>query len=336
MSTHWIAGKRVVVVAPAFHDWDLGSYVTRILARKGAHVVTFGYARIAPGAKRQRQLLAMCRRTRPHLLFGLKLDGIDAATVRRIRDIGSRISLWYVDCFGPAVPDWIASLLPEVDVFFTSAKGLLPAYADIAPTPAYWAGECVYLPAFSRVPHAAADRRLFGSQVAFVGSVYHPAENTTAFERRAQLFNRIGARYDLTIWGRQYHRPSGLKRCTVIEWPAYHHDMVRICRSSDIVLGINFINSIELYFSNRTYLTLAAGGFHLTHYVPGLETMFENHRHLVWYRSTPECLDLLDHYLKRPTLRRRIADEGQRWVRRRFSMTQQVGRMLERIERHGG
>ena len=51
--------------------------------------------------------------------------------------------------------------------------------------------------------------------------------------------------------------------------------------------------SVERYFSNRTFLTLAAGGFHLTHYVPGLETMFENHRHLVWYRSDEECLELI-------------------------------------------
>jgi hypothetical protein len=332
----WIQNRRILLVAPAFHPWDLGSYVAKILARKGAHVETFAYGQSADRPSVQTALLAACRRVRPHLLFGLKLDAIDALTLRHIRSMGATVSLWYVDCFSTEPPEWIRPLFQECDVFFTSAKGLLPKYASIAQTPAYWIVEGAYLPAFRTVRLNRADRRLFGSQVAFIGSVYH-GSGLQHVQRRARLFRRLGRDYLLTVWGRQQYPATALtadKRCRVVEWPAYNSDVVRICQSSDIVLGINLINSIELYFSNRTFLTLAAGGFHLTHYVPKLETMFENHRHLVWYHSTRECVELAGFYASRPRLRRAIASAGHAWVRSRYSMTTQVNTMLERIQHH--
>jgi spore maturation protein CgeB len=103
-----------------------------------------------------------------------------------------------------------------------------------------------------------------------------------------------------------------------------------------VVVGVNHINDVELYFSNRTFLTLASGGFHLTRYVPGLERMFRNREHLVWYHGEEECLRLIEYYLERPRLRRRIAAAGMDWVRRRYGMTRQVNRILRMIdEQHG-
>src|SRR5262249_30519406 len=86
--------------------------------------------------------------------------------------------------------------------------------------------------------------------------------------------------------------------------------------------------SVALYFSNRTFLTLACGGFHLTHYVPELERMFTNRRHLVWFHSDDECLDLIRYYLARPRARRAIARAGQRWTRRRYGMRRSWRRIL--------
>ena len=117
-----------------------------------------------------------------------------------------------------------------------------------------------------------------------------------------------------------------------MRWPAYNAELVNVCQASAIVLGINTINTVELYFSNRTFLTLASGGFHLTHYVPALETMFENHRHLVWFQSDDECLDLAAFYLKRPAARRRIAEAGRRHVRRRYGMHRQFTTMLRLVD----
>ena len=117
-----------------------------------------------------------------------------------------------------------------------------------------------------------------------------------------------------------------------MRWPAYNAELVNVCQASAIVLGINTVNTVELYFSNRTFLTLASGGFHLTHYVPALETMFENHRHLVWFQSDDECLELTAFYLKRPAARRRIAEAGRRHVRQRYGMHRQFTTMLRLVD----
>jgi spore maturation protein CgeB len=202
-----------------------------------------------------------------------------------------------------------------------------------------WLLEGVYLPAFPDLAASRAQGRLYGSDVAFVGSVLHPpVRDRRLAGHRRRLLDRLSRRYRVTVWGPQRRpgsaRALGVPRCRVVRWPAYHDELVKICRASAVVLGINTVNSVELYFSNRTFLTLASGGFHLTHYVPGLERLFENHRHLVWYRSDDECLDLCRHYLARPAARRRIAAAGRRLVRRRFGMARQLSRLLRLVARH--
>ena len=102
-----------------------------------------------------------------------------------------------------------------------------------------------------------------------------------------------------------------------------------ICASSKIVLGLNEVNSSPLYFSNRTFLTLACGGFHLTHYVPGLETVFENGRHLVWYHDSAECIELIHQYLADPEARNRVAEAGRELAFERHQYYHRVGRILE-------
>lgn len=325
---------RVLIVAPAFGAADLGTYLRATLRSLGASTKIVGYA-AGQRAAVQREVLAACREWAPDLLFGLKLDGISPETLRAVQQRGVRVLLWYVDCFSDTPPTWLRARMRASDAVFITAKGLLPAYRRMASTPVHWMMEGVSLPAFPRIEVTAGERTLFGSEVAFVGSVYHPIPAASQFHSRARLLRSVAARYHLKVWGPQRYpqtRQLLRGRLAPIEWPAYNQDLVRICRSSHIVLGMNLVNSVELYFSNRTFLTLAAGGFHLTHYVPGLETMFRNHEHLVWFHSTDECLELIAHYLARPRRRAAIAACGRAHVRRRYSMRRQVRRMLELVE----
>jgi spore maturation protein CgeB len=81
-----------------------------------------------------------------------------------------------------------------------------------------------------------------------------------------------------------------------------------------VVIGRDWRVDCSWYFSNRTWFTLGCGGFLVTNYAPRLEEIFENHRHLVWYRSDGECLELIEHYLARPDERRRIAEAGRAYA----------------------
>lgn len=334
MAPRWEPRVRVLVVGPAFAPWDLGTYVRETLDVRGIATRTYAYA-VGRHADIQRGLRSVCREFRPDLLFGLKLDRIAPETLRAVRRRGTRLLLWMVDCVAPSPPTWLRHRVRECDAVFVTGKGFVPELRALGSAPVHWVMEGAHLPAFPAIDVGVAQRRLFGSDVAFVGTVYYPSSDPEAFHARARLLRAVAARHDLKIWGPQRY-PGTRRRLgrgpTLIQWPAYNQDLVRVCRSARIVLGINRVNSIELYFSARTFFTLAAGGFHLTHYVPGLETLFRNHEHLVWFRSQAECLELIAHYLARPAHARAIAERGRAYVRRRFGMTRQVSRMLRLMD----
>src|SRR5581483_1118785 len=341
MRTPWYVGQRVLIVAPSFLAWDPGRYLEVLFRARGITCRRFAYRDFASDDEANAQLLRVAAEWSPRVVVGLKLDGIRPETVQLLRARGSLVALWYVDCFEERVPEHIAALFPVVDVFLTTADGMLPRYRALAPTPAHRVSEGVYLPPFRPVPLSPALRRTYASQVAFIGNLLQPpvADERLAL-RRFRLLEAVCRRFGLKIWGVQGDTRARARwphpQCPLIEWPAFHEEVVKICQAADVVLGINTVNTVYRYFSNRTFLTLAAGGFHLTHYVPGLETMFENRRHLVWFHDDDECLDLIAYYLPRPDARWRIAEEGRRWTRRRYGMRRQAGRILEILGAHLG
>lgn len=52
--------------------------------------------------------------------------------------------------------------------------------------------------------------------------------------------------------------------------------------------------------SNRLYNIMAAGGCAFVKYFEDLELIFENHKHLVWFKSNEEIKPLIQEYLKSP------------------------------------
>jgi hypothetical protein len=320
---------RYLIVAPAFCDWDLGRYCERLLRDDHLDCATFAYGD-HPNAEDERRLLETVRRERPHVIVALKLQGIRPQTVAAMRE-QAFVVLWYVDCFSGEVPRWLGGLLAHVDLFLTSARGMIPAYRQHTDVPIHWIYEGAHLPSFPRLRPSARVPTAYRSEIAFVGNVRHlPTAVPAARER---LLRKVQRRFDLRVWGPQ-GRPVDTRtaRLRITEWPAYNRELVRVCMGAAIVLGINEVNSVPLYFSNRTFLTLACGGFHLTRYVPGLERMFVNRRHLVWFHSDGECLELIRYYLDRPRARHAIARAGQAWTRRRYGMRRSWRRMLRAID----
>ena len=110
----------------------------------------------------------------------------------------------------------------------------------------------------------------------------------------------------------------------------------KVCASSEIVLGLNSVRCDRLYFSNRTWLTLACRGFHVTEYVPALEEVFDNGEHLVWYRDLDDALEQIRNYLGRDRERVRVAAAGYELVLREHRYFHRVGRVLALLEERPG
>lgn len=149
----------------------------------------------------------------------------------------------------------------------------------------------------------------------------HPTSRSIVFiggpgreGQRAEFLSRIAERHDLEVYGRHWDEWANLYPNLRIHRPVKPPGFRRLCASSRIVLGLNQVNRDSLYFSNRTFLSLACGSFHLTHYVPGLERVFQDGEHLVWYTDVDDCIEKIDHFLAQEDERQRIARKGCEYV----------------------
>ena len=71
-------------------------------------------------------------------------------------------------------------------------------------------------------------------------------------------------------------------------------DMKYIYRNAPFSLAIS--PQAKGYTSNRLYNILASGGFCITLYFKGIEDLFENKKHLVWFKDVKEIPDIIDYY----------------------------------------
>lgn len=177
---------------------------------------------------------------------------------------------------------------------------------------------------FSPTFHYPVPRRRPLRDVVFIGG---PGQRG----QRARFLDAVGQRFHTEVFGRTWESAmqhiSRLRLRGCVEPRGYR----RVCATSRIVLGLNEVNDEPYYFSNRTWLSLGCGAFHLTHYVPGLEEVFNNHEHLVWYHDLEECLELIAHYLPRDAERERIARTGHALAIGQHRYFHRVAKILEHL-----
>jgi hypothetical protein len=154
--------------------------------------------------------------------------------------------------------------------------------------------------------------------------------------QRAAFLSRLAEKHDVDVFGVGWEAHRGLHPRLRIHRPIGNRGFRQLCADSKIVLGMNEVNSAEGYFSNRTWLTLGCRGFHLTHYVPGIEEVFERGRHLDWFEDVEEAMSLVDSYLGREGDRRRIAEAGFRFAVERHQYADRVAEVLRALNGAAG
>jgi spore maturation protein CgeB len=147
--------------------------------------------------------------------------------------------------------------------------------------------------------------------------------------QRAALLSRISEQFDTQIFGMHWQRWRHLYKNLDVRGTVDNRGYAQICATSRIVLGVNEVNDNDYYFSNRTFLTLACGGFHLTHYVPHLENVFTDGEHLAWFRSEDEAIERIQHWLARPEERARVAAGGHAEVMNHHRYYHRIARILQ-------
>jgi hypothetical protein len=174
---------------------------------------------------------------------------------------------------------------------------------------------------FSPRFHQPADARRPRRDVAFIGGPGRRGQ-------RASFLAEIASRFETEVFGRHWDRWSHLRGKLRVRGPIDNRGYAKVCATSRIVLGVNEINDDLYYFSNRTFLTLACGAFHLTHYVPRLEDVFTDAEHLVWYRDEDDAIAKIEEWLQRDADRARVAAGGHAEVMQHHQYAHRVSRIL--------
>lgn len=162
---------------------------------------------------------------------------------------------------------------------------------------------------------------------------YHSATDTDIFKK---ILN-IKEKYDIGFFGGNYHGnfPDSILRYKIVEalivkykvlihgnaWGGYGNKAVygdeysKAASSCKILLGISNFNHIYKYTSNRTWNSMATG-FVLHYYFNGIEILFKNNYHLVWFKKPNEMFKLIDYFLEHPVERKRIYRNGRELMKK--------------------
>lgn len=172
------------------------------------------------------------------------------------------------------------------------------------------------------VPVTPEELKLYGSDVTFIGGFYEGDRG--ALLRRVWEHSQQGKNFSVKYWGGGF--PAELPHAGS---NSFGEILAKIYSASKICLHTNSINTVPLYFSDRYYLSMSCGIFTLVQYIPGLETLFTNHDHLVWFNDQNEACQLIDYYLQHDDERSRIAKTGLDKAWREDTYTARIKTLLE-------
>ncbi|MGB9609294.1 MAG: glycosyltransferase family protein, partial [Minisyncoccia bacterium] len=98
-----------------------------------------------------------------------------------------------------------------------------------------------------------------------------------------------------------------------------------------IIIGSSWRNDVYLYSSDRIFNVLGAGSFYLCSYFPGIEKLFKNHYHLVWFKTISEGHKLASYYLNHETEREKIAYNGYKLVKEKHTYLKRIENIFKII-----
>lgn len=96
---------------------------------------------------------------------------------------------------------------------------------------------------------------------------------------------------------------------------------------SKVCLNISMTDDINM----RTFEIMGSGNFCLTNWIPTIEELFEDGKHLVLYKSFDEAVDKTKFYLKNDSEREKIVQAGYEEVMKKHTIDHRVSSILNAI-----
>lgn len=324
---------KILLVCP-FEDGQSGAFLYDSFIRSNCQVAFFDWRELVREhgpAIMNKMLIDHVKELKPELTLIIKGYGITAETIKEIRKIHDhKIFGWIFDITlgGTMVKDvepyvWFTK---ELDIFYTMDNDAIPELKELGVN-AKWLPQGCDVNKHQEVMFNAMQRRQFGSDVVFMGSVggIHP--------NREALLKRIADEgINLKIYGDVLY-PEGKEP----DWVKDHHTGFKavddihslVCGCGKIVLGCDGWPGRDKGYSLRLYKVLCAGGFYLTTHTKGIEEVFTPGEQLETYKSDDEMIEKILKYLQDDKLREKIAKQGQVEVLKNHLLDYRIVKMLK-------
>jgi ADP-heptose:LPS heptosyltransferase len=123
--------------------------------------------------------------------------------------------------------------------------------------------------------------------------------------------------------------PESLKK--YVHPGVFDKDFVNLLNRAKLVLNINIVNDVPLYFSDRYFQPMAVKTVGLNKRVPNIEDMFEDKKHMLLYNAPEDCLKLIQEYLPKTEELQKISEEGHKLYIEKYTLTKMLNQMFEVI-----
>jgi hypothetical protein len=161
------------------------------------------------------------------------------------------------------------------------------------------------------------------SDVLWTGKVQHSSGIESGETSRQEVLNQVAKLPGTRIYGCLGHSHIG------------GIDYLHAVSGATIGISINAINSVPLYHSDRFTHYSACGTMVLAKRVPDTDLLMEDKKHVRYFETAEECLDLARWYLDHEPERRQIAGAGMAYCHANFNAVKIAGYILEVIETGG-
>ncbi|GEM_PF-3454088 len=204
----------------------------------------------------------------------------------------------------------INSLHGVIDFIFMSNSGQLETAKK------YYGVKNAYFMAHSYSPIFMSKMNLKKIyDIGFTGST-----DLNIFHReRTRLLEKLKRRFKVVVKNNiQNNTPEFYNRCKIVF-------------GADVIGGSDEFHPRH-YTSNRIFNVIGCGAFYLCSWFPGIEDMFINHYHLVWFKHENELFQLAEYYLNNDLAREKIQNQAYKYAQDKHTNEKRLKNLLDIVE----
>ncbi|MEW6606031.1 MAG: glycosyltransferase [bacterium] len=234
---------------------------------------------------------------------------------KKLRELeGTEIGWWMCDLRKPE--QLLNTELDFLKAIFLCNKEYIPDYEEYYQIPTYYMPQASVLA--KKIP---TSEEKINWDIIFVGRlnhpIYHQERNITIDGLRKKGF-KVEVRCNPSYGGEEEER--------IEKQTKWLYKYSPFC----LVQSIN----IKGYNSVRLYNVLAYQGFALVKYFRGIEDLFENHKHLCWFKTIEEAEGIINYYYKYPKKYQKIKEEGHKLYLEKHTCLHRVLNMLDILKKN--